>query len=442
MSMQSAVHRINRALCGALAGAALLAAGEAQADCPWKVAGKLKVNHKLAELDARDDGSLKNVEVRVSAKAKVLGGWGTWNAWPATRSGDDGSFSVSNSLGCGGRRFKIEVRFKDDELQVQHETSTSSLTKVKWYTILDESGGEHAAGTTDFGTFTFNAGGAEDLNDDEAWSHADIWYLYKKAIAEAASYGSEYAFANQVEVKYPHNSDIISDAAEASYCNPTTQVIYIFRSNDRTRDHFDLDTLLHELGHKWAYNHSSGETCLTVELVTEQNTHGLVTKSCVAFHEGWAEFFANEMRRALFGGDKLLPYGRPFLNNNLGLSSVDLMQRHDGGWWSIFHTLTTSKLHKYDFGTATSGTPASAITPVARIFIDCDSPDLTFKNVMTAFNSSETYTKDISAVEMTIEAFLERAAARLGDLSASQGETIEELVDPSSTVQPASQLCR
>lgn len=441
MSMQLTAHRIS-VLCGVLVSAAMLTAIDARASCPWKIDGKLKVNHKLADLDARGDGSLKGVEVRVSAKEQLVPTvWGTWNGWPTTRSSDDGSFSVSNTKDCHSRRFKIEVRFKDTDLEVRHELSTSSLEKVKWYTILDESSGEHASGTTDFGAFTFNIGGAEDLNDNEAWSHADIWYLYKKAIAQAASYGSDYAFTSPVIVKYPHNSDIISDSVEQSYCNPTTQVIYIFRSNDGLVDHYTVDTLLHELGHKWAYNHTSGEFCLTEGLLISGGTHGLMTDHCVAFHEGWAEFFANEMERAIFGGDKRLPHARPILYNTFGLTTPDRMQRHDEGWWSIFHTLTTPKLHNYDFGTATSVTPAGDIAPIRIVAINCSSPDLALKDVMTVFNSSQTYTKDLSRAETTIEAFMERAAARLGGLSGDQGETIEKLVDPSSTVQPASELC-
>ena len=62
----------------------------------------------------------------------------------------------------------------------------------------------------------------------------------------------------------------------------------------------------HEMGHVWAYNHTSGEICLTETLLLHGDTHGLVDDSCVAFHEGWAEFYANEMERALLGVKKLV----------------------------------------------------------------------------------------------------------------------------------------
>lgn len=439
------IKLITPLLCAAIGGAVFLSSDDARASCAWTVKGTLKVDHRLAELASQfGTSALANVEVRVSAREQVLGVWGTWNAWPTVRTNASGVFSVANTKSCDGRRFKVEVKFADDDLEVRWEHSTSSPTKVKWYTVLDEGAGEHAAGTTDLGVRTFASGGAFDLNDDEAWSHADIWVLYKKALATAASFGSASAFTGQVQVKYPHNSDVVSDTREASYANPTTKVIYIFRSNDGTRDHFNVPTLLHELGHRWAYDHTTGEVCLTETLLLNGDTHGLVGDSCVAFHEGWAEYFADEMKRAIVGGTKKLPFSRPHLATGVGgvvLGSEALLQRHDLGWWSVFHTLSTPLLHKYDFGTATSGTPASSIALKSMLPIGCTSPDISFQEVMSVFLAGGTYTNNLSRGETTIEGFLERAAARLGDLSEADGETIESLVDPASTLQPSAGFC-
>jgi hypothetical protein len=433
-----------------VAAVCLLGVGSsvAHADCPWTVTGKLKVEHRLSELKAAYGVSaLENVEVKVSAKEKVpVIGWGTWNAWPTVRTRSDGSFIVNNTKNCDQRRFKIEVQFKDDDLEVRHEHATSSVDKVKWYTIVDESSGEHAAGTTAYGDKVFRAGAAHDLNDDEAWSHADIWFLYKKAIAKAASYGSDYAFTSQVKIKYPHNSDIANDNVESSYANPTTKVIYIFKSNDGKEDQFTVGTLLHEMGHAWAYDHTSGEICLTETLLLNGDTHGLVDDSCVGFHEGWAQFYADEMERALLGGTKKLPFSRPELNSVGGtvataLTSKNLVQRHDDGWWSVFHTLSTPALFMYDFGSPTSATPKPAISAMNVVGVACPSPNVSFKDVMTVFNVGGAYTKKLSRSETTIDSFLNRAAARLSSLSSEHAETVKKLVDPASTVQPLGELC-
>ena len=419
------------------------------ADCNWTVKGRLKVEHRLSELKtAYGTSALENVEVKVSAKEKVpVIGWGTWNGWPTVRTRSDGSFTVTTTRNCDQRRFKVEVQFADDDLEVRHEHATSSLDKVKWYTIIDEASGEHAAGTTDYGDEIFRASGAHDLNDDEAWSHADIWFLYKKAIAKAASYGSDYAFTTKVQIKYPHNSAVAGDEAEASYANPTTKVIYIFRSNDGREDHFSVDTLLHEMGHVWAYNHTSGEICLTETLLLHGNTHGLVDDHCVAFHEGWAEFYAHEMKRALLGGTKVLPYSRPELNDSGGsvspaLTSKSLVQRHDAGWLSVLHTLTTPALFIYKFGTPGDTTPKPKIEALPAYGVACPSPNVSFKDVMSVFNAGGQYPNKLSRSETTIDAFIDRAAARLGSLSVEDAETIKKLVNPASSVQPLDELCR
>lgn len=418
-------------------GAIALAPATADAACNWTVKGDLKVQHRLTELKQQyGTSALENVEVKVSAKHKVAGVWGTWGSWSTVRTKADGTFSTTESKNCANRRFKVEVKFQDSDLEVRHETATSSTTKVKWYTILEETSGSRSAGTYNIGTKTFMANGAKDLKDDEAWAHADIWFLYKKAIAKAASYGSAYAFTTKIKVKYPHNSWVAGDNVEASYANPTTKVIYIFRSNDGKEDHLNVGTLLHEMGHIWAYNHTSGEICLTETLVTKGNTHGLVGDSCVAFHEGWAEYFSDEMTRALLGGDKQLPYARPKLQS-MGLTSQSLVQRHDDGWWSVFHTLSTPKLHNYDFNTATSG----RVTLDPTKLMQCQSPNVTFKQVMSVFNAGGSYSSKLSRSETTITSFLDRAAARVSGLSSADASTIKALVNPASTVQARDNMC-
>ncbi len=356
------------------------------------------------------------------------------------RTKSDGTFSITETKTCYDRRFKVEVKFQDDDLEVRHRTATSSLTKVLWYTILDETSGSHEAGTVDIGTKTFNANGAHDLDDPDAMAHAEIWVLYRLAIAKAASFGSDYAFTTQIKVKYPHNSDVAPDNVEASYANPTTKVIYIFESNDGTEDHLSVGTLLHEMGHIWAYNHTTGESCLTETLLLTGNTHGTVSDSCVAFHEGWAEYFADEMERALLGGTKALPYGRPMLVTKT-LTSKSVVERNDDGWWSVFHTLSTPNLHQYEFGTSTSGTPSNKISKTANtLLLSCESPSVTFKQVMSVFNDGDGLNK-LARTDTTIAKFLDRAIARLSGLNAEDGASIERLVDPTSSVEPKGEFC-
>lgn len=192
---------------------------------------------------------------------------------------------------------------------------------------------------------------------------------------------------------------------------------------------------------------TSGGICLTETLVLNGNTHGLVDDHCVGFHEGWASFYADEMERALLAGTKVLPFSRPELNDNGGsvspaLTSKSLVQRHDDGWLSVLHTLTTPALFIYKFGAPGETTPKPRIEAMPVYGVACPSPNVSFKDVMTVFNADGQVADKLSRHDTTIDAFLDRAAARLSTLSVEQAETIKKLVNPASSLQPLSELCR
>ena len=61
---------------------------------------------------------------------------------------------------------------------------------------------------------------------------------------------------------------------------------------------------------------------------------------------------------------------------------------------------------------------------------------------MSVFNGGGQYPNKLSRSETTIDAFIDRAVARLGSLSVEDAETIKKLVNPASSVQPLDELCR
>ena len=398
----------------------------------------MAVKHQLSELKDKFNGEsfLKGVQVNVSARIRVAGVWGPWGSWGTVRTNRKGEFSISKRKSCGVRRFRVRVKFKDSSLEVRHKRSTSSVTKVKWYRVVNNR--RHRAGRVSFGRLTFRSRGSQALGNFEARRHADIWILYKMAIRHVRRMGGSYAFTTKVKVKHPHNG-IVKDAQEGSYANPTTKVIYIIKNTKK--DHFTTRTLLHELGHIWAYNHSSGEFCLTEGLLKTGSTHGLVKDHCVAFHEGFAEYWMGKMRQALFGKDAILPRNRRSLTSSR-LPVRILVQRHDAGWKSVFNMLTTPNIHKYDFGTAVRGS-GSSIREKSPAPTGCTSPKITFKNVLRTFNprSSKGYPKKLNRKETTIVKFLNRAAAILGPMTRRHGRMYKELADPSKTRQPSDWLC-
>jgi hypothetical protein len=424
-------------------GVALTHTAPTQAkDCDWKVSGKISSLNLLPELQTKfgSKSYLDNLEVKVSAKEKVFGIWGTWNAWDVVRSNSSGSFTASNSKNCDQRRFKVEVRFNDDDLEIHWAKSTQILTKdVLWYTVLDETSGEHPAGPVNLGEFTFGSNKL-DLNDYDAHHHADIWQAYHMVIEHFKGMGSEYAFKSKIKIKYPNDSALVG-AAEDSYANPITKHIYI--NKDAGGDQFKLNTIYHELFHVWVYDHFSGEGCLTETLLINGNTHGLVNDPCVAFSEGAAEWGMGQLEQVLFGITPELPFSRQYLKSK-GATNLSLVQRLDEGWQSLLSTITLPELSKYNFNT--TGTHISFQSPAPS---GCSNPSNGFRKVLNVFleNPDKGFKALLSRNETTMDSFLTRSNAILDNFGTNSVSDLLvqnlylDLIDPSKTTQPSNVLC-
>jgi hypothetical protein len=409
------------------------------AKCNWTVTGKLAVKHKLQELKEKFNGEslLKGVIVNVSARKKIGALWGPWGNWGSVRTNRNGKFLISKRKSCDKRKFRVRVKFKSSNLEVRHKKS-HPLNWVKWHTVIKNR--RHRAGRISYGQLTFKPGGKRALGSFEARRQADIWVLYKMAIRHVRRMGRGYAFTTKVKVKYPHKGPV-KDDIESSYADPTTKEIWIIKNSKK--DQFSTRTLLHELGHIWAYNHSSGEICLTQELLKPPHTtHGLVKDHCAAFHEGFAEYWMGKMLQALFGKSAPLPFNRKWLASKYGLTALRRVQRHDRGWVSVFRMLTTPNIHKYDFGTALTGAEGYVVAK-SSARKGCTSPKITFKNILRAFNprSSKGYPKQLARKETTISKFLNRSAAILGPMTGKHSTMYKKLADPSKTSQPSDSLC-
>ncbi len=424
-----------------IATAAWLVPETAQAGCDWTVNGTVSVDHEKSSFrDALGSNSkLEGINVKVSSRTKVLGKWATWNSWGTVRTNANGYFSVRKSKNCAKRQFRVQVEFKDPDLEMRHERSTNTTEKVKWYKIYEYGGSGRSAGTLSLGNKRFSGSGSYDLDNREARSHASIWVVAQDAQDYMASLGSAYAFTSDIRIKYPHNSLPAPDHAEASYANPTTKVIYIHKSSGK--DHLSVGTVLHEMAHIWAYNHSSGEICLTETLLANGSTHGLVGDHCVAFHEGFAAYWADEVERALYGGSKTLPYSRRKLASK-SLGTAALVQRHDDGWWSALHMLTTPKIHEYSVGTKTTGS-SNRISKVSQPPLRCTSPSVSFKDVLRSFNASPSkgYGSKLSRSETTLVKFFDRVGKINGSISDAKADRMREFSDPARTNQPQAAMC-
>jgi len=423
-----------------------LLSASAHAACSYTVSGKVRVNHQLNELqDAYGTSPLRGIQVRISGKAKVLGTWGWYNSWDTVTTNDEGEFSLTKSKWCYDRRFKVEVKFDDSELEVRHATSTTSLTKVLWYVVEDETASEaHDANTENInlGTFTFGSTGQHDLNETEPRAHADIWVAYKDVINLMKDYGSKYEFTSQIKVKYPHDG-IVEDGIEGNYANPLTQVIYIISNS--SSDSFNMGTLFHELMHVWAYQHSTGESVLATYLIAHGTTHGFVSNPAISFHEGFASYGNEELQAALYGESTYLPYSREGMTGTKDFFSLEDLELHDDGVLSALRLLSLDDVTDYEFGEEyISGTYDTYVTEKQLMFLaSCDAPDLSFKQVLRVFSTkaSAGYDDVIDADEMNVTDFYTRAADILNDFSEDDASTYLELTDPESTLQPEDAYC-
>lgn len=421
-------------------------AAKAAVACQWDFFGTLALTPELQGLKNKygDEVKLEGVTVRIAGRKKVAGIWGNYLPWGDVKTDANGYFRLKIKKACGERKFRVRIRFQESNLEVRHKRATSSTTKVKWHDIYTDV--TRSKIRWNFGTLKFQQGKKGPLGEFEPRRHGQIWTVYRDAMKWLNAQGKHHRFKGKVKVKYPHNG-ITGDAAEASYVNPTTKVIYIVKNSKK--DQFDTKTLLHELGHKWAYDHSNGEFCLTTELLLTGNTHGTVDSSCVAFHEGFAEYFADEMLRVLqYRGPRIRPNSRSYMKSGgywgVPVTNLDRMQRTDEGWRTFFHILDQRAVDIFTFNAGYDPRTTSSRKKTRPIQIakpkraTCRlTPELLkFSEILRVFSNPAGSSGHMSKSETTIPRFLSRARRVFPRISNEQIRTYRALADPSSSVEP------
>lgn len=418
----------------------------------WTITGRIVVDHvmpELAEMLGPRSG-VGGIQVKVSARSKIPLGWGTWNAWDTVTTGSDGRFSVSKEKGSDRRQFKVQILFDSGTLRIKEGKETAiriggdgfpidvdlDLTDKDWHEVHSDKDDdeERRAGRHDLGDIV--------LTRAVVRKHADAWALYNKAIDLMEEYGAEYVFKGRIVVKYPMS---ISPDASSSYCNPFTSHVYIKESQ------FNAYTLLHELAHKWEYDHCTGETGMAWQLAKHGDTHQRRENTTyVPFMESFADCWATHTIRAISGGTlknflQAAPYRRPdhpfsraFIGGNLdagerNLANLDYTER---GWIGLFSALTYPYLNRVDVDrpfTDVDGEDAdyafvSLFTPVSSLQVG-----MSFKDLLSVFLTHPG--KDVDAVlrtsEMNFRDFLARAARVVDRLSTEEVTAVKRMLNPS-----------
>lgn len=452
----------------------------------WTLKGKLMVRTQFPELAAKygnggNDLPLEGVRVKVSAKE--FGADPTWDEWGEDITDANGNFEIRKEKDKSKRLFRVRVMFKDKSLKIYPENSGplsqifNSITDlipggevikvvhelkedlieaalgsisrvtfdVDWITVHEDHGKDdkHEPSVVNFGNLIFRSGGAEELGGTIQRRHADIWCLSRKVMEKLESYGAGLGFIENkpIAIKYPHKSSLIGDGIEASYADPLNDTIFLIQNTQD--DDFDLQTIMHEMMHLWAYQHSRGETGLAWQLIIHGSTHeGRQSKTWTAFHEAWAEFASNELYRRMFGekatiygGDtaERLPYTRAELKRS-GMTSLSDLDHFEYGWMSIFNLLICNNVCDLDMnGSGTFAQPTLTSTPL------CREAQISFADLLRVFRPHGTgaYDTDLPLSQMELNGLLNRlSAANPDEFSSSKREAYLKILDPAQTAQP------
>ncbi|HWP42523.1 MAG TPA: hypothetical protein VNO14_04760, partial [Blastocatellia bacterium] len=283
----------------------------------WTLKGKILLRSQfpeLAEKYGKDGDALPLEGVRVKVSAKEFGLDPAWNEWGEDVTDKNGYFEIRKEKDKSKRLFRVRVMFKDNDLlkiypdnnglisqafntitdlipggpavkvvnELKEELLEAALGAISrvnfdvdWITVHEDHGSDEkkGPGVVNFGDLTFKQGGREELGGTIQRRHADLWFLARKVMETLASYGPGLGFIEKkpIAIKYPHKSPFIGDGVETAYANPFNDMIFLIQNSET--DNFDLQTVMHEMMHLWAYQHSSGETGLAWQLILHGSTH-------------------------------------------------------------------------------------------------------------------------------------------------------------------------
>lgn len=432
----------------------------------WNFSGKLAFLPQFSQTVASYPGPtpLHGVRVEIASKESKLDP--DWNVLGEVFTKHDGSFSLIKTKDRSDRYFRLRIMFKDDELKLypandglfhdllnhapfgleeavdvvdQALAATSRLAfDVDWYTLIKDD--EKRSGpNVDFGTLTFQANGHLDLSHHTARRHADIWFLVKKMIAELRAADVPFATGKTLAIKHPHSEPLVKDGTEQSYCNPYNNTVFLLQNS--VDDHFNAETVLHEVMHLWTYQNSKGEDGLAWQLLVHGSTHeGRQKKAWVAFHEAFAEWAAAQLYQRIYQqrmdvladaelDSRPTPFSRDYLRS-LGIASLDDLDHFEHGWFALFNALTCPLPDSLEPDNGSpymtySGTVAAAIDATWTTTARTSGPEI-LKSMMA--QPSGTFSKVPTKDELNLDTFLDRLVAISAVTTREQADAVKALL--------------
>ncbi len=453
------------------------------AQVEWVLKGRLLLAPQLPEIAGlatvnTDFGMavpMAGVPIKVSAKEFDADPTG-WNEWDEGVTDGDGHFEIRHIKDRTERLFRFRAQFKDANIKIYppNDSVASELLKVatliaggpilglgawvteeilqqlvdelsrgvydvKWNTLHEDAAGHrHGPDDTNFAPMVFRAGGNNDLGDFTARRHGEIWWLLRKASAYLADLGFPFRGDRPIALVYPFDNPAIGDNLEESFSNPYMDMTMLVRNSKK--DGFDAGTILHEMTHLWAYQHTENEDRLATYLLVNGTTHTGRIKNWAAWHEAFAEVVSNEIYRNLFGSAGTVyggntaqrrPYSRPYLTKG-GLMNTSDLEVFEDGWQSVLGLLLCPDVCDLDMNSA--GPYAADMTPgVLGHALNCWAPKMSLADILAAVGDDA---KDggLPLEAMRVAPFFERIDV------AGFNDTIREayvaILDPAGTAQP------
>ena len=397
-------------------------------DCTWLVTGRLIVRDPTLD-GVEDRDPIAGVKVKVSGAS--VGKF--YNSWGTDITDADGEFSVSETA-CARHDVKVEVKFKSDDGDLRVKGPASPT----WYEIY-ETVDKIEASDLDLNGEPFGSGyGSGDAATTQGRIDAQTWIVHRKAIDYLDDIGR--SALNDTVVNNP-----ASLAAGDSWADPVLHEIHII-----PRDTYSLDTMLHEFAHTWAYPRERGEDCLIGGL---PDTHEQFENPCVAFNEGFAEFFSDKLELELNAENVLSssespqsvePWKRAELVScsmcdsaglPRGLVSFGSLEQSEYGWQQVFRVLTSSDLTRQVFGDGTGGNgyvgsysvPGCSDMPIGQ-------DDLA--DALYAFGTDSDKIDVQDPSDPSVAGFLDRAKDRLSTFDDWDELAYLNTIDPTSDSEP------
>lgn len=400
----------------------LLPRAALSAQCQWTITGRLQVEDTETESDAKIR-NLAGINVRVQASVLADGGFATWST---VHTNVQGEFSLTRTKNCSKRRFRVDVRFNNDELRVNKTASD------EWMRVYSSSA-RRSSGTLNIGTQRFRDAASGVLGNRDNVRRATTWYMIKTLIDRFKDESTFVAFNKKIRIAYPAN--VISDVP---YANGVDNTAYIHSEGDN--DWWGVDVIVHEVMHLWNYQHNNGTSDWIGAALSGLSTHSFQEDPNIAFHEGFAEWAKNEIMYHVWGRDKVGPRSRYQLAFSQ-LTDLDVLERNDNGVQFALELLSAEDVYGLRFGSADRNTYGSFAGRVATPARCPESPDVSLWQLLGAFaaDAEAGWPADwqVGNADYGIWRFFERAADILPNLSAQHTAMFTYLLDIAKTTEPS-----